>query len=180
MLDLERDTLKQARLKMTSPLFAVRIRVYADSKDKVYEVAQAFNQFSGNSFRFKVRELRNKDLRIAEEHIPLRLSRIFKDKKLLVLSARELALFVNLPTPNPSLPLRTGYISLELPPSLLGIGLGKGELKVEKLKNLVTNDVIPLGLHGDVLIGIPFEEFREHIKQYSVLLVLVSRPSLGT
>jgi len=43
MLDLEKYQIRQAQLKMTSPLFAVRTRVYADSKDKVFEVAQAFN-----------------------------------------------------------------------------------------------------------------------------------------
>ncbi len=160
LLDLERDRIKQAQLKMSSPLFAVRIRVYGDSREAVSEVANAFNQFSGNSFTFRVRELTDKDLEVAEERRPARLGWLIKDKKLPVLSARELAAFVNLPTPTASLPLRTGYVSLEPPPELMRVGRVRPELTVEELRDMVAAGTVLLGTHGDFGYGLPLQEFR--------------------
>ncbi len=62
LLELEGDRIKQARLKMSSPLYAVRIRVYGRERAAVEEVANSFNQFSGNGFTFRVRRLKEKDL----------------------------------------------------------------------------------------------------------------------
>ena len=47
---------------MSSPLYAVRIRVYGRERAAVEEVANSFNQFSGNGFTFRVRRLKEKDL----------------------------------------------------------------------------------------------------------------------
>ncbi len=62
LLELAGDRIKQARLKMSSPLYAVRIRVYGRERAAVEEVANSFNQFSGNGFTFRVRRLKEKDL----------------------------------------------------------------------------------------------------------------------
>ncbi len=164
MLDLERDQIKQAQLKMASPLFSVRIRVYADSMDKVSDIAASFNQFSGNSFTWKVRRVKDEDLEVAEERKPLKLGLLFKDKKMPILSARELALFINLPTPTSSLPLRTGYVALEPPPELRDLGYVKRELSVQDLEEYARKGLVLLGFFGDKGFGIPIDEFRKRHK----------------
>ncbi len=161
LLELEKDRVRQARLKMASPLFAVRIRVYGPDREAVGEVANSFNQFSGNGFTFRVRKLTDKDLEVAERRVPVKLGWLIKDKKLPVLSARELAAFVNLPTPSASLPLRTGYVSLEPPPELVRVGPVRPELSVEELRGMVAAGIVLLGTHGDFGYGLPLREFRQ-------------------
>ena len=114
----EKRILREAQYKIHHQLYAARILILAKEKDLVYDVASSFNQFPLNGFAFKVRELNEKILKEIKELRSRRLGILFKDKKLPVLSPRELAAYVNLPSALDTLPVKTASIILGPPPEI--------------------------------------------------------------
>ncbi len=114
----EKRILREAQYKMHHQLYATRIIVLAKEEDLVYDIASSFNQFPLNGFTFKVKEVNEKILREIKELKPRRLGLLFKDKKIPVLSPRELAAYVNLPTALDTLPVKTASIILNPPPEI--------------------------------------------------------------
>ena len=114
----EKRILREAQYKMHHQLYATRIIILAKEEDLVYDIASSFNQFPLNGFTFKVRELNEKILKEIKELKPKRLGMLFKDKKLPVLSPRELPAYINLPTALETLPVKTASIILGPPPEI--------------------------------------------------------------
>ena len=103
---------------MHHQLYATRIIILAKKEDLVYDIASSFNQFPLNGFTFKVRELNENILKEIKELKPKRLGLLIKDKKLPVLSPRELAAYINLPSALDTLPVKTASIILGPPPEI--------------------------------------------------------------
>ncbi len=116
----EKRILREAQYKMHHQLYATKILVLAKEEDLVYDIASSFNQFPLNGFTFKVRELNEKILREIKKLKPRRLGLFFKDKKLPILSPRELAAYINLPSALETLPVKTASIILGPPPEIPG------------------------------------------------------------
>ncbi len=116
----EKRILREAQYKMHHQLYATRIIVLAKEEDLVYDIASSFNQFPLNGFTFKVRELNEKILKEIKELRSRRLGILFKDKKLPILSPRELATYINLPSALDTLPVKTASIILGPPPEIPG------------------------------------------------------------
>ena len=117
----EKRILREAQYKMHHQLYATRIIMFADREDLVYDIASSFNQFPLNNFTFKVGEVNEKILREYRELKPKKLGLIIKNKRLPILSPRELAAYVNLPTALNTLPVKTAAIILGPPPELIKI-----------------------------------------------------------
>ncbi len=114
----EKKILREAQYKMHHQLYATRIIILAKEEDLLYDIASSFNQFPLNGFSFKVEELNDKILQEIKMLKPKRLGLLFKDKKLPVLSPRELAAYVNLPSALDTLPVKTASIILGPPPEI--------------------------------------------------------------
>lgn len=117
----EKRILREAQYKMHHQLYATRIMVLADREDLVYDIASSFNQFPLNNFTFKVREVDEKILRGCRELKLKRLGLIIKNKRLPILSPKELAAYVNLPTALNTLPVKTAATILGPPPELIKV-----------------------------------------------------------
>ncbi len=116
----EKRILREAQYKMHHQLYATRIIILANEEDLAYDIASSFNQFPLNGFTFKVKELNDKILQEIKMLKPKRLGLVFKDKKLPVLSPRELAVYINLPSALDTLPVKTASIILGPPPEIPG------------------------------------------------------------
>ncbi len=164
LLPVENEEVKQAEAKLMHRLYAVAVRIVAEERGKVERVCEALHQFHYNNIVCRVRRLDGKILerilRREVEHLGL----LFRDKRLPVLTPKELAAIVNVPRPVPSLPVRLGIAVLEPPPELVKIGRLPDELSFEDLRRLVGGRrVVPLGLFEDTAYGLPVPEFsRAH------------------
>ncbi len=114
----EKRILREAQYKMHHQLYATRIIILAKEEDLVYDIASSFNQFPLNGFAFKVKEVNEKIIKEIRELKPRRLGLVFKNKKLPVLSPRELAAYINLPSALDTLPVKTASIILGPPPEI--------------------------------------------------------------
>jgi len=114
----EKRILREAQYKMHHQLYAARIIILAKEEDHAYDIASSFNQFPLNGFTFKVKELNDKILQEIKMLKPRRLGLVFKDKRLPILSPRELAAYINLPSALDTLPVKTASIILGPPPEI--------------------------------------------------------------
>lgn len=102
--------MREAQYKASNQLYAARILILAEGEDLVYDIASSFDQFPLNGFTFKVRDLDKEKLREIEELKPKKPGLLLRDKKLPVLSPRELAAYTNLPMVLDTLPVKTASI----------------------------------------------------------------------
>ncbi|AEM38199.1 hypothetical protein Pyrfu_0327 [Pyrolobus fumarii 1A] len=164
LLPVENEEVRQAEAKLMHRLYAVAVRVVADDKGKVERVCEAFHQFHYNNIVCRIKRLDEKMLERIRRREVEHLGVFFRDKRLPVLTPKELAALVNVPRPVPSLPVRLGIAVLEPPPEIVKIGELPGELSFDDLRRLVGGRrVVPLGLFEGTAYGLPVSEFsRAH------------------
>ncbi len=156
------EEIREAELKMRSTLWTCRIQVFAGDPETARRVASAFNQFPGNQFTFRVRRARPEDYEVSIPKIS-RFLGLWVDKKAVVLSERELALFINLPSSFHHLPVRHSSLMLEPPPELAKLGVEEKHLGVKDLRELAGKGIVLLGFYGGKGYGLDLEEFmRSH------------------